>query len=562
MSFVGNPEAPRTLYRRATALQELKRYEEALACCDEAIALKPDYGEAMNKRGVILAMLKRFDEALASFERALAITPENAEIMVNRGNVLGELERFEEAVASYDKAVSTKPGFSGALNGRALALASLKRFDDALASFDRSLAIAPDNAEVWTHRGNVLNGLERFEEALASYDKALAITPNSAKIFNDRGVSLAALERFDEALENYSKAISLSPASVQAHHNRGLALASLRRYDEALASFDRAVAIQPDFADAHFSQGLCRLVTGDFELGWPQYEWRWNRWKGKDRGGNSPNPPPRWLRDRDIRGQTLLLGAEQGLGDTIQFCRYASLVSAKGAKVILEVQRPLRSLLASLPGTIEVMSKGEALPAFDMQCPLLSLPLAFGTTLDTIPATVPYLTPSASCVEIWRGRVGSAKRPRIGLVWSGHPDHKKDRHRSVPANEFARLTEFEGSFFSLQKELRAPDREFLESIGSIRHFGEQLDDFSDTAALVSLMDVVISVDTSVAHLAGALGKPVWILLPYAPDWRWLLDREDSPWYPTARLFRQPGFDDWKSVVRRIAGELARLEPGV
>jgi len=557
VSFVGNPEAPRTLYARAGALQELKRYEEALACCDEAISLKPDYAEALNRRGVILAMLERIEEALATFERALAIVPASAETWTNRGNALGELRRIDQAVASYDRAIAIRPEFSGAHYCRALALAELGRFDEALAGFEKALSIVPRNADAWTHRGNVLFALKRHEEALASYDSSLAIRPDHAKTCNDKGAALAELGRFGAALKCYDKAISLQPDSAETLNNRGLALAELGRFDEALASHVSATTVRPDLAEAHFDEGLCRLLTGDFRRGWEKYEWRWKRkdrrWKIRD------FPQPKWLGEEEIGGKTILLHTEQGLGDTIQFCRYASLAAERGAKVVLVVQPTLRSLMESLAGPVQVLAEGDPLPAFDLHCPLPSLPLAFRTTLDNIPGRVPYLKPDESRIDFWRTRLGPKTLVRVGLVWSGHPEHKKDRDRTLPLKDLAPLAGAGCALFSLQKEIRDSDKEAFESIGVIRQFGDELNDFSDTAALASFMDLVISVDTSAAHLAGALGKPVWILLPRAPDWRWLLDREDSPWYPTARLFRQPKPGDWQSVVERVTAELLRLK---
>ena len=554
-----DPGAPFVFYRRAGALQSLNRHQEALASCDRAISLKPDYAQALNRRGVILARLQRFGEALASLDRALAITPDSAEVMTNRGNVLSELERPDEAVASYDKALALNPGSSGTLYCRALALAQQNRLGEALASFDNSLAIARDNTDAWTHRGNVLHGLKRFEEALESYDKALAVGPGRANTLNDRGAALVELGRFDEAIASYKAALSLKPDSAETWNNLGLALVALKRFDDALASYGRATAINPDLAEAHFDESLCRLLIGDFRRGWEEYEWRWKRkdrrWKIRD------FPQPKWLGDEDISGRRILLHTEQGLGDTIQFCRYASLAAERGARVILVVQPPLRSLFESLPAPMEVLPEGEPLPAFDLHCPLPSLPLAFRTTLDNIPARVPYLTASEERVKFWRAKLGGSERPRVGLVWSGHPEHRNDRDRSLPLNALMPLIRELDELFSLQKEIRDPDREVLESIGTIRHFGDELTDFCDTAALVQLMDVVISADTSVAHLAGAMGKPVWILVPYSPDWRWLLDREDSPWYPTARLFRQSRRGDWAGVVERVAEELRRLKAG-
>jgi hypothetical protein len=298
------------------------------------------------------------------------------------------------------------------------------------------------------------------------------------------------------------------------------------------------------------------LRLGDFATGWREYEWRWEEkpWKGaKPRFAR-----PEWLGAEPLAGKTLLLYNEQGLGDTLQFCRYAKRAAESGANVVLVVQPQLRSLLAGLEGTTRVLERRSELPAFDCHCPLPSAPLAFKTGLDTIPADIPYIRSDPALVGAWRERLGAKTRPRVGVAWSGNPGHLNDRNRSVALAQMLPLASEEGEWVSLQKDTRAADARVLASRSDIRHFGEALGDFADTAALVEHMDVVVTVDTSVAHLAGAMGKPTWILLPFNPDWRWLLDREDSPWYPTARLFRQPAIGDWASVIARVRDELARL----
>ena len=473
--------------------------------------------------------------------------------MSSRGLVLCELERYEEALTSCDKALAIKPDYAEALGNRGLALQELKRYNEALATYDKALAIRADFAQVLTNRGVTLKELGRFDEALASYDRALAINPDSAEALSNRGSALRELKRYDEALADYAETLAIKPDYAEALSNRANALQELHRYDEALANYDKALAIKPDFASAQFNQSLCRLLVGDFENGWRQHEWRW---KSKDFFSPKRDfPQPIWLGKEDIGGKTILLHAEQGLGDTIQFARYTQAVAQKGARVILEVDSPLRSLMSDLSGVHQVLSRGEPLPKFDFHCPLLSLPLAFNTRLQTIPAHIPYLRAPERAVEKWEGRLGRTNLPRVGLVWSGRAAHRNDRNRSIALSRLATLASPDVTLISLQNEVRAKDAEVLSANKQIAHFGPELRDFSDTAALVSLLDLVISVDTSVAHLAGALGKPVWILLPFAPDWRWLVAREDSPWYPTARLFRQPRMDDWDSVIDRVARDL-------
>jgi hypothetical protein len=311
--------------------------------------------------------------------------------------------------------------------------------------------------------------------------------------------------------------------------------------------------LQPDYADAHWNEALLRLVRGDFSRGWAKYQWRW---KSESLGVSKRNfLQPLWLGAEAIDGTTILLHSEQGFGDTIQFCRYVPLVAARGARVILEVESPLHEIMTNLAGATQVISRGDALPDFDFQCPLPSLPLAFGTRLETIPAATAYLRAPDQTLKNWQARLGPKARPRIGLVWSGRPAHKNDQNRSISLRSLLPLLDIEATFVSLQKDVRSDDAAVLKERNDVLNFGDELKDFSNTAALILQLDLVISVDTSVAHLAGALGAPVWILLPYSPDWRWLLDRDDSPWYPSVRLFRQQQIGNWAGVIDQVKNEL-------
>jgi tetratricopeptide (TPR) repeat protein len=541
---------------RGNALMQLKRFDEALASYDRALALQPNLVEALYNRGYALAELKRFDEALVSYDRALALRPNLVEALYNRGFALMQLRRFEEALKSYDRALALRPDFAEAFSSRGMIFHELKRFEEALASYDRALALRPDLLDTLYNRGNTLAQLKRFDEALASYDRALALRPDFAEAFANRGMIFYELKRFDEGLASYDRALALRPDLVDVLYNSGVTLLELKRFDEALASYHRALALRPDYADAHFNEAFCWLVTGDFDRGWEKYEWRWeteNRLHTR-RGFTQPL----WLGQEEIAGKTILLHAEQGFGDTIQFCRYVPLVAARGARVVLEVQKSLQELMGTLAGAAHIISKGDPLPDFDMQCPLASLPLAFGTRLETIPSAIPYLHASPQALNNWEGRLGPRDRPRIGLVWSGSSTNTRDHNRSIGFNSFLQLLDINATFVSLQKDVRAADAAVLNDRSNLLHFGDELRSFSDTAALVSNLDLVITVDTSVAHLAGALAKPVWVLLPFIADWRWLLDRDDSPWYPTARLFRQDDTRAWDNVIAGVHGGLHDL----
>ncbi|MCC6207803.1 MAG: hypothetical protein IT488_06595, partial [Gammaproteobacteria bacterium] len=382
--------------------------------------------------------------------------------------------------------------------------------------------------------------------------RALSLKTDNPDAFCNRGITLRSLNRLPESLVAFNHALELRPDYTEAYIERSMLMMHMRHFEQAYADIDRALTLEPGYPEAHFCEAIYRLVNAEFDRGWEEYEWRW---KVKEAGGARAFTQPLWLGRDNIAGKTILLYSEQGYGDTIQFSRYTSLVAALGARVILEVQAPLRPLMARIQGAEQVIATGDPLPAFNYQCPLMSLPLAFRTGLETIPAATSYLSADPSRVAAWRTRLGQTEKPRIGIAWSGRPAFRNDHNRSVRLNELLPLLRDTATFISLQKELREYDREILAAHPQILHVGEELNDYDDTAALIECLDLVISVDTSVAHLAGALGKPTWILLPFNPDWRWLLDREDSPWYPATRLYRQPRPGDWESVIARIAAEL-------
>jgi hypothetical protein len=362
------------------------------------------------------------------------------------------------------------------------------------------------------------------------------------------------LKRFEEALACCDRAAALQPNLPKAHYNRGNALRMLGRFEEAVASYQRECAARPDFAEAHYNEALCRLLIGDLRRGWDEHEWRW---RTKELGqGRRDFPQPLWAGGEEIAGRTILIHAEQGFGDIIQFCRYVRLVADRGARVILEVPPALYELMGSLRGAAQVVCTGHPLPRFDLHCPLLSAPRAFGTDLASIPAAMPYLRAAEERKAHWSARLGPRTRPRIGIAWSGYQAHKNDHNRSIALDAFSSIfAGSEVSLVSVQREVRDADAATLRERSDVLHFGDELTSFADTAALISALDLVVSVDTGVAHLAGALAKPVWVLLPFIPDWRWLLDRDDSPWYPTVRLFRQDAMCAWDPVFARVRAAL-------
>ncbi len=507
----------------------------AVAGLSRAAAMAPRDARLQVQCGNFLRQMQRPAEALICFDRAGVVVPDNPAVLGNRAIALAELGRHQEAFASIDRVARLLPDDPNTLVNRGSMLVQLGRLTEALADYDRAAALRPDQAPIHVNRANLLMDLRRPAEALAAYDRALALRPNHPATIADRGNALLGLDRPAEALAAYDAALQRDPNNAHALDHRGKALQTLGRFEEALHSYDMAVRLGPNVPGFRVHRGLCRLLLGDFENGWRDYEHR--------------RPPPHRPWPEPLVGKTVLLTAEQGLGDAIMFARYAAMVKARGATVLLRVPPPLVRLMATLPGVDRLVTAED--PDHDFACPLMSLPLAFGTE----PGTVPYLSADPALIALWADRLPTSGRRKVGVVWSGNADHPNDRNRSIPLASFARLIEGDADFVALQTDVRPADEPALRDI--LMPDAEDRD-FADTAALIASMDVVVTVDTSVAHLAGALGKPVWILLAHEPDWRWMLGREDSPWYPSARLFRQSQPGDWDSVLDRVAAALASL----
>ncbi len=448
------------------------------------------------------------------------------------------------------------------LYDRAAAAAAARDFKRAVEFYDYAIALNPSHAEVYYKRGNALRNMGRFDAAVSSYDQAIGRKPDYAVAYCNRGVVQQAMGLTAEALSSYDHAMALDPADAMVHFNRALLMQVLYRWDEALAGYDRAISIDPEYSDAQYNRSVLLLFLGDFERGWRSYEWRWKIPQRLGIGELRNFTQPLWLGDEPIAGKRLLLHSEAGLGDTMQFCRYAPSITAMGATVYLEVQPPLLDLLAGLDGVSRVMAKGSVLPDFDFHCPLMSLPLAFKTTLPSVPAAPKYLRAGQIAVDRWLSALRKQGGPRIGLAWSGNHRNPIDQQRSIRLADWVAHLPPGFRYFCLQTQVRPEDQAALDSNPRITSFADDEMDFPGTAALCECMDVVISVDTSLAHLSGALGRPTWILLPFVPDWRWMLERDDSPWYPTAKLYRQRSTGDWAEVFERVAADLRRMFPGV
>jgi tetratricopeptide (TPR) repeat protein len=557
MNKPGNlPQQLDYMLRQAVALQQNGAIVEAEELYREILELKPRHFDALKWLGELALQTGRPQEGSDLLKKALAVNAKQAPVHSNLAYALNAQQRYTEGLASADRALALQPNFPDALNNRGNALAGLNRSLDALAAFDRAIASMPEAAPFWNNRACLLRDMGRAGDALADLDHALALRPDYAAAWSNRGNVLADMNRPQEAEHSYRRALELAPAFVDAWSNLGLAQSDLDQHAQALSSYERALALDPGSVETRWNQSLCLLRMGQFEAGWRQYESRWER--ARIKAARRGFAQPLWLGDFPIDGKTILLHAEQGLGDTLQFCRYAALVSKLGAKVVLEVPSSLMRLMTTLDGVGQLVEAGQPLPPFDCHCPLLSLPLAFRTDEASIPASTPYLFADTEAVRAWGERIDAQadRRLKVGLVWAGeNRSHvaelrRIDERRSIALERFAPVVEVPGvCFFSLQKGAAASQLAGSALSGCVVDYTEDLHDFADTAALVANLDLVISVDTSTAHLAGALGKPVWILNRFDTCWRWLLERSDTPWYPHARLFRQPALGDWDSVMR-------------
>ena len=544
---------------RGSVLRQMGQSDAAIGSYDKAIALKPDYAEAHYNRGNVLRAAGQAEAAIASYQKAMRLKPGYAEACNNCGNAYRDLEDFESALEHFNQAIAAKAAYADAHNNRGATLRAMKQYQAAVESYDQAIALKTGNAEAWFNRGNALGDMKAYQKAIESYEQAIALQPDHAGAYCNRGDALGYLHQHREALESFDRAIALEAGHADAYNNRGNALGNLKQHRAALESYEKAISLQPAHARAHLNLAFGLLQAGDFQSGWKHQEWRWEEAEARKFARHFTQPL--WLGDSSLQGKTILLHAEQGLGDTLQFCRYAKLVAALGAHVVLEVPAALMGLLSGLEGVAQLVTSGGALPPFDCHCPLLSLPLAFRTDLQNMPGNAAYLSAPADQVAAWTTRLGDKTRPRVGLVWSGNAVHKNDHNRSIPLAELVAHLPEGLDYISLQKEVRGSDRDILAASPRIRQFDGEIQDFTDTAALCTLVDVVLSVDTSVAHLAGALGRPVWIALPFNPDWRWMLDRSDSPWYTSARLYRQSRSGEWEGALRLLAADLAGVGSG-
>ncbi len=554
------PRFPEAHANRGAALLHLGRLEDALAAEDRALQGRPDSAVAHFHRGDALRALGRRDEALAAYDRALTAQPAFPEALLRRGMALMEDNRAADALGDFGRLLALQPGMSLARVQMALAHRDLGQHDRALAVIDVALAAEPDDRRALLARSSILIAARRFDDALVAADRAVAVAPDDHEAHAGRALALGELGRFDEELEALRSAEERGASSGAFHHARAIALTELGRFDEALASYDRAVERSPAAAIIRYQGACLRLLLGDFATGLAEHEWRRKIPEYHPYRRFEDAAPP-W-RGEDIAGKRVLLFSEQGLGDAIQFARYVPLVKARGAEVTLFARHALGPLIRASFPDVDIIGPGEEPRGLDCQAPLMSLPLVFGTRPDTIPAAVPYLVADGRRVAKWGDRL-SDRGFKVGIAWSGNPKFPRNRYRSVPLGSFAPLAAIAGvRLISLQAVQGLDQLDNLPAGMAVETLGPEVTDnpdgFSEIAAVMANLDLVVSSDTAMVHLAGAFARPIWVALRDVPDWRWLLDRSDSPWYPTMRLFRQTTRGDWAGVFAEMAAELTVL----
>ncbi len=532
---------------------------QAEAIYRQILTVEPNNAQALHLLGVTALQMGQPAAAVEQIQRACQIDPYNATFHGNLGSAYGTLGRYDLAVESLRAALRCDPNFADAHNNLGAALSKLGKHEEAATSIRRAIKLRPNQVSSLVNLGNVLQEQGKLEDAVNSYRQALRLEPDHVDARYNLGLAVSKRGDYALAEENYRHALRVNPRNFDALNNLGNALREQGKFSESLASYEQALAIKPDLAQARKNRGMAWLRRGDWQHGWDEYEWRWRCDDSPPHGFKQP------LWDGSaFEGRTLLLHTEQGLGDAIQFLRYVPLVKARGGTVLLQCQPALMKLFERAAGVDHLLPRGESLPPYDLYAPLLSLPQMLRVHDPAHAGNVPYLFADPQRVEQWREELGAIPGRKIGINWQGNPQHPKDKQRSLPLSYFQRLAEVPAvRLLSLQKNVGSDQlRDFSEKHpDQVHDLGARLDEtggaFLDTAAVLMSLEVLITSDTAVAHLAGALGVPVWVVLPFSPDWRWMLEREDSPWYPTMRLFRQSAPGDWAGVMEQIAQQLNR-----
>jgi tetratricopeptide (TPR) repeat protein len=537
------------------ALREQGRFDEAISSYQQALRIKPDFAHACNNLGIVLAQKGQLNEAVAAFQKALQLQPDYAVAYSNLGLALGKQGKPGEAMAAFREAIRVQPGYAEAYHNLGNAQRQMGHFAKAVESYEQAIQLQLNIPEVHDNLGIALSHLGRFDEAVASLRTALKINPEFAEAYNTLGNTLQKQGRFEEGAEAVEQALRLKPQFAEAHNTLGVIRSQQRRLTEALDSYQKALQLKPDHAEAHLNRGMVWLQQGALEAGWAEFEWRFGCRNYPPR----PFRQPRWDGSA-LSGRSILLHAEMGLGDTIHFVRYAPLVKERGGRVVVEAQAVLLPLLARTRGIDQLVARDAPLPEFDVHAPLLSVPYLLGTTLATIPADIPYVFPDPELVEQWRRELSAVAGFKVGVAWCGSATYPGDTQRSIPVRHFAPLACVAGVHLcSLQKGPGSEELQALEGRFPVTDLASRLDEktgaFMDTAAAMKSLDLIVTADTSIGHLAGALGVPVWLALGLTPHWPWFLHRESTPWYPMHRLFRRDAAESWDDVFERMAAAL-------
>lgn len=536
----------------------------ALGCLDRSLALQMKQPLVLSNRGAALLQLRRADDALQSFERALRYQSIFPDALWGKIMALQQLGRAKDAIAQLRSFIAQNPAHAEAHNQLGMLLYAQSAYDEAAESYGKAIGLQATHAQAHHNLGLVHARRKRFDEAEQSFARALSLKEDLLDAYIERAQALLRVYRLDEALACMDALIRIAPEWADAHSNRAAVLQGMNRIEEALVSIDHALALMPDSPDFLWNKACLLLTQGDYANGWPMYEARWRR-STKTRLLDRLGDKPKWSGREDIRLKRILLHPEQGMGDVIQFARYAPLIAQLGAEVVLEVPSALEKIMQSLQGVSQIITVGDALPSFDLHCPLMSLPAAVGTKLESLPANIPYLWVRPERHSQWLKRLdeddrerGRSGRFRIAIIWSGNPEQANDYNRSVSLASLLPLLELPVDLHVAQRDIREPDLEVLAAHQQIRNWSQELSNFEETAALLASVNLVLSVCTSVAHLAGAMNRPVWILLPYAADYRWMCGSVDTPWYPSAKLFRQETPGSWDTTVARVCDEWRKL----
>jgi tetratricopeptide (TPR) repeat protein len=551
------PNNPDGWLNYGQTLSHLKRYEAALTAFNNALSINGNYGEAWYNKALTLSELNRHEEALDCYNNTVQLHPHNSKAWVDMSACLGMLRRFEDATHCCDQALALQPGYLEAWLNKGSAYSELKQFNQAIDCYNNAIALKADFADAWYSKGVALEKLNQRQESLDCYNKAIELDPAHAKAWLNKGSALNYMAQYQEANACFNRAIELKPDYADAWANKGVALYQLLQLDEAIKCCNRAIEIEPEHVDGHWNKSFAQLMQGNFDEGWINYEYRWRR-KNADQRIHSHIPPLTSL--STLAGKKVLVWSEQGFGDTLQFARYIPKLIDLGAKVTFEVQEPLAHLFQNQYHCV-LATKGNPIEATDFQVPLVSLPLLFKTNLESIPTNIPYIKVAPEKTQEWGNKLPLSKEKlNIGIACSGNIDFdlKHGNRRPIPLAYFSELAQ-QHNLFLIQKDIRDADQVTLQTLNTIHPLGNLINNFEDTAAIIENMDLIVSIDTSLVHLAGALGKKVLVLLSWSPDWRWLSEGIINPWYPTATLFRQPIAGDWASVIESVrASALLRL----